>query len=568
MPTPAADSRGRRRRARANGGAAKRVTLFVAIVAVLSLVAAMGWRVISSGSIEALNPFGHDAARTAAATGELNVGLVGDPAPTSLDLLGDGGAGTTAAGNPVDAAAVTAVEQAVLGNVVETLTTLDANDRPAPGLAQSWEVSPNGLTATLHLRQGVTFSNGHAVDAAAVMRSLQTVTQRKPAGVHAFANLTGVNAPDDHTVTLTFSKPCPDLFWQLAGRAGAVMDMQASQSTDVASGAIGSGPFTLAGFSAGQSITFKARADYWGAQSDADQSSAGIGTPARTGTITLRYYADENAVVNAMKSNEIQAASGLSKASGDTLTAAGGFAAAQGTGTGAVVLAFNGGTFGSLTSDRVMRQTIRATIDHDALIAARGGADTRLGGPISSLEPGYEDLTGALPAGDWNQSTFIGGTAYMFRLVYPARFGQAIGDTIVAQLQAKGIPAAAEMVDDATWRQRVLANHDFDMTIMALPDARGMGLYADPNQAWGYDSPDVQRLVADAATAADASAAADLLRQAARTANTDSPIDWLWEPHPTTVWRTGGTGTGAANVTGMPTALTTLRLPLAGVSVN
>lgn len=547
-----------------------KAVLFVAIVAVLSLAAAVGWRVVSTGSIEALDPFARQS--QPAATGEVAVGMVGSPAPASLDLLGDGGAGATEAGNPKDPAAVTAVEQVLLGNVMETLTTLDDRNQAAPGLAQSWESSADGLTFTMHLRQGVTFSNGDAVDAAAVMRSIQTVTQRKPAGVHVFENLTAVNAPDDHTVTLTFSKPCPDLAWQLSGRAGAVMDMQASESTDAAAGAIGSGPFTLAGFSAGQSITLKASADYWGARHGA-ATDARIGVPAGTGTITLRYYADENAVTDALKSNEIQAAANLSKASGDALTAAGGFAAAQGAGTGAVVLAFNGGTFGSLTSDRVMRQTIRAALDHDALIAARGGADTRLAGPISSLEPGYEDLTGAMPAGDWNQSAFIGGAYYEFRLVYPSRFGQAIGDAIVAQLQAKGIPASAQMVDDATWRQRVLTDHDFDMTIMELPDARGMGLYADPNQAWGYDSPDVERLVADAADASDANAAAEALKQAARDTNTDSPVDWLWEPLPTTVWSTGGAdgkagAGGKAKVSGMPTALTTIRLPLAGVKVG
>ncbi|HMA51915.1 MAG TPA: peptide ABC transporter substrate-binding protein, partial [Magnetospirillaceae bacterium] len=43
----------------------------------------------------------------------------------------------------------------VLGDLFEGLVTLDTSDRPVPAAAQSWQVSPDGLIYTFHLRPGL-----------------------------------------------------------------------------------------------------------------------------------------------------------------------------------------------------------------------------------------------------------------------------------------------------------------------------------------------------------------------------------------------------------------------------
>ena len=53
----------------------------------------------------------------------------------------------------------------ILNNVLETLTTFDADQNLVPGLATSWEQSEDGLTWTFHLREGVMFSNGREMTA-------------------------------------------------------------------------------------------------------------------------------------------------------------------------------------------------------------------------------------------------------------------------------------------------------------------------------------------------------------------------------------------------------------------
>ncbi len=52
--------------------------------------------------------------------------------------------------------------------VMETLFTYDADEKFIPKLAESWDISPDGKTLTLHLRKGVKFSDGTAFNAQAV----------------------------------------------------------------------------------------------------------------------------------------------------------------------------------------------------------------------------------------------------------------------------------------------------------------------------------------------------------------------------------------------------------------
>src|SRR5690349_16697444 len=56
--------------------------------------------------------------------------------------------------------------QIVLGPVYEGLTSIDKDLRIVPGLAQSWQVSPDGKTYTFKLVDGATFHDGSKVEAA------------------------------------------------------------------------------------------------------------------------------------------------------------------------------------------------------------------------------------------------------------------------------------------------------------------------------------------------------------------------------------------------------------------
>src|ERR1700692_4755165 len=64
-----------------------------------------------------------------------------------------------------------AISEALYGNVFEGLVQFSGDGSVLPQLAESWVLSPDGLTYTFHLRQGVRFHDGTPFDADAAKYS-------------------------------------------------------------------------------------------------------------------------------------------------------------------------------------------------------------------------------------------------------------------------------------------------------------------------------------------------------------------------------------------------------------
>ncbi|WP_240759125.1 ABC transporter substrate-binding protein, partial [Phytoactinopolyspora endophytica] len=97
----------------------------------------------------------------------------------------------------------------ILGNIYGTLTELDENLEVVPGLAESWDVSEDGLTVTLHLREGVTFADGSSFDSEDVVFSLESILDEETAAVasSSLARVDTVTAVDETTVEISLSSP-------------------------------------------------------------------------------------------------------------------------------------------------------------------------------------------------------------------------------------------------------------------------------------------------------------------------------------------------------------------------
>ena len=105
---------------------------------------------------------------------DANVTIGIDDMPQSLDIRSDSSA---------------AAERLLVDNVYETLVTVDQDNKLQPGLATSWKTSDDGLTVTLTLQSGVTFSNGHTLDASDAVWSLQQNVTNIPLRIGWMENL-------------------------------------------------------------------------------------------------------------------------------------------------------------------------------------------------------------------------------------------------------------------------------------------------------------------------------------------------------------------------------------------
>lgn len=154
---------------------------------------------------------------------------------------------------------------------------------PAPGLATSWDTSPDGKTWTFHVRPGVSWSDGKPLTAADVAFTYNRVLS---GGVEAnnwssyLNEVTSVTAPDARTVVLKLSKPnavlpllpipiLPEHVWKNISEK----EMK-SYAAEPKPGqpVVGSGPFRLVeGTAGGSTFRFLKNPHYWNGTPHVDE---------------------------------------------------------------------------------------------------------------------------------------------------------------------------------------------------------------------------------------------------------------------------------------------------------
>jgi peptide/nickel transport system substrate-binding protein len=147
----------------------------------------------------------------------------------------------------------------VMSNIYQSVTA-PGQYAITGGVAQSWTVSNNSSTVTLHIRPNMVFSNGAPVTATDVMASLDN-TKASPlrSSLSAIASMTPTN-PD--TLVIQLNRPTAgDFLWAMTYIDGMVYP--ASSIADAATKPIGAGPFTLKSYQPGSSIDLVKNPKYW-----------------------------------------------------------------------------------------------------------------------------------------------------------------------------------------------------------------------------------------------------------------------------------------------------------------
>ncbi|MGB1208703.1 MAG: ABC transporter substrate-binding protein, partial [Paracoccaceae bacterium] len=103
-----------------------------------------------------------------------------------------------------------------------SLLRYDEGWDPQPYLAQSWDVSDDGLSVTIHLVEGATFHDGHPITSEDVAFSIDVVKANHPFK-SMFAPVTSVDTPDQHTAVLNLSRPHPALMLAMSGQLMSII---------------------------------------------------------------------------------------------------------------------------------------------------------------------------------------------------------------------------------------------------------------------------------------------------------------------------------------------------------
>ncbi|PJI93678.1 ABC transporter substrate-binding protein [Luteimicrobium subarcticum] len=219
---------------------------------------------------------------------------------------------------------ISSYEGNVWGEITDKLVYVDPKGAVSPWIAESWDQSKDARTYTLHLKQGVTFSDGTPLDAQAVVTNIDTWAKGDPArgitriALFPSASYDHAKAVDDHTVEVVFTKPTLG-FIPTLGYHGSILVSPKSIALSLdeqgdLSKEIGSGPFVVTSWKAGDSVVLAKRPDYdWGPKVlDHDG-------PAYLDTVTYKIVKEDSLRSSAVQSGQADVAFNVSPQEIETL---------------------------------------------------------------------------------------------------------------------------------------------------------------------------------------------------------------------------------------------------------
>lgn len=157
----------------------------------------------------------------------------------------------------------------VSGNIFDGLVDYDAQLNPKPALAERWEVSPDGLNITFHLRKGVKWHDGKPFTSADVKWTLENVWQKiHPRNQATFGRVKQVDTPDNNTVVLRLSEPSVAILSSVNSNGAQVLPKHLYEGTDILNNPynnkpVGTGAFVFKEWSKGNHIILERNPDYW-----------------------------------------------------------------------------------------------------------------------------------------------------------------------------------------------------------------------------------------------------------------------------------------------------------------
>jgi peptide/nickel transport system substrate-binding protein len=155
----------------------------------------------------------------------------------------------------------------VAGLVYNGLVRYDKDLKLEGELAKSWDVSPDGLTITFHLRHGVKWHDGQEFTSHDVLYTYHvTIDPKTPtAYADAFKQVQKAEAPDPYTFRITYAKPfAPALdSWGMSILPSHLLEGKDITKSELARRPVGTGPYIFKEWIAGQKITLAENPDYY-----------------------------------------------------------------------------------------------------------------------------------------------------------------------------------------------------------------------------------------------------------------------------------------------------------------
>ncbi|HWL60912.1 MAG TPA: ABC transporter substrate-binding protein [Microbacteriaceae bacterium] len=195
---------------------------------------------------------------------------------------------------------------AVLGTLVEVTDSYEI----LPGLAESWEFSPDGLTITFKIRQGVTWHDGEPFTVDDVIFNFEEIMPLQTFGKALTSAIDSIEAPDDSTVVLTMNSQYGPFLEALSQQA--ITPKHIYEGTDYVTNPanlapIGTGPMMFESFEPGAQVVLVKNPDWWGGDVQVDRAIYPVMTDVNTRTLAMLAGELDSAIIDPAQQDQVTA---------------------------------------------------------------------------------------------------------------------------------------------------------------------------------------------------------------------------------------------------------------------
>ena len=327
-------------------------------------------------------------------------------------------------------------------NVYDQLFRLDHQIKLSPALAESYEISDDGLKFTLKIRQGVTYHSGNPMKTEDVVANLERARDKETAGnlLQNMAAVSGVKAVDESTVEITFSEPAA--YFESA--MGLQPVVEPAYFDKLKSEASGTGAFSVKEWVPGDHLTMVKNPNYWNA-----------GRPL-VDEAEVKIFADEGALVSALEGGVIDIALSFPPREYDRLKDTFEFMRGQ---PGANFYYLGLSAKAPPFDNKTVRQAMAHAIDRETMVQnVLFGIGAPINTPFPDYSPAYFPEHNQMYPFDLDKAKAMldeagQGGGFSFTIPAPSGFPEfgKFAEILQADLAKIGVTVTIEPMDSAQW---------------------------------------------------------------------------------------------------------------------
>lgn len=191
--------------------------------------------------------------------------------------------------------------------VFDTLLRVDSEGGIHPNVAESYELSEDGLTLALTLRDGLSFTDGSPVDAEAAKANLEYLLDSNGQNRWGIEGISSIDTPSATELVINLSEPNPAILYSLGTVGGALVAPATLGTEEAKSHPVGSGPYIYDADTSvqGRQYVYRRNPDYWNPEAFPFEN------------ISITPMTDLSARLNALRSGQIDAAPGDPRAAAE-----------------------------------------------------------------------------------------------------------------------------------------------------------------------------------------------------------------------------------------------------------